>query len=198
MHKSNLEFRELLDVLGWNTSRTATSLETSPQNVECWADGRYAVPDRILRVMRKYHQIYNPGASPPPSPSPGSSSNPRIENPHMNWHQPSPEASISPAHTPEVERLKEQVRELEEQLLRLRRSYKELGQENERLREQVGDQNRDFGPYAVLGVTPGSDWSHIKAAYLRLSQKFHPDRGGDVQRMQQITEAYTELKLIYA
>ena len=55
-----------------------------------------------------------------------------------------------------------------------------------------------FGPYEILGVEPGSEWPAIKQAYIRLSQEHHPDKGGDQSQMQKITEAYTELKLIYS
>ena len=65
------------------------------------------------------------------------------------------------------------------------------------LREELGHKE-EFGPYAILGVTPGSDWAVIKQAYIRLSQEHHPDKGGDQSQMQKITEAYTELKLIYS
>ncbi|MEC9398062.1 MAG: DnaJ domain-containing protein, partial [Myxococcota bacterium] len=89
------------------------------------------------------------------------------------------------------------IHDLEDQLFRLKRSYRELSQENERLRKELGHKE-EFGPYAILGVTPGSDWTAIKQAYIRLSQKHHPDKGGDEGQMQKITEAYTELKLIYS
>lgn len=33
-----------------------------------------------------------------------------------------------------------------------------------------------FDPYAVLGVRAGSPWEQIRAAYVRLSKTYHPDR----------------------
>ncbi|XP_043197344.1 dnaJ homolog subfamily C member 30, mitochondrial-like [Amphibalanus amphitrite] len=48
--------------------------------------------------------------------------------------------------------------------------------------------------YDVLGVTPRSSSKHIKAAYFRLSKKYHPDRkSGNAIKFQQISAAYEVL-----
>ena len=48
--------------------------------------------------------------------------------------------------------------------------------------------------YDVLGVTPRASSKHIKAAYFRLSKKYHPDRqSGDAVKFQQISAAYEVL-----
>ena len=48
--------------------------------------------------------------------------------------------------------------------------------------------------YDVLGVTPRASSKQIKAAYFRLSKKYHPDRqSGDAVKFQQISAAYEVL-----
>ncbi len=208
LHRSNKEFNQLLDELGWSTGRCAISLGASPSTIQAWVEGRHPVPDRVMRMLRKHYEIANPGASayqqhtPPPDESPNQ--NPRVDNPHMNWHGHESESHVGSPHTGkhlslggEIEQMSNKIHDLEDQLFRLKRSYRELSQENERLRKELGHKE-EFGPYAILGVTPGSDWTAIKQAYIRLSQKHHPDKGGDEGQMQKITEAYTELKLIYS
>ncbi|MBI4050450.1 MAG: DnaJ domain-containing protein [Candidatus Doudnabacteria bacterium] len=48
--------------------------------------------------------------------------------------------------------------------------------------------------YELLGLTPETSDEEIKTAFVNLSKKYHPDRGGDLLRYQFITEAYTTLK----
>ena len=43
-----------------------------------------------------------------------------------------------------------------------------------------------------LGVSPDAPLPTIKAAYRQLAIKFHPDRGGDVQKMSAINRAWEE------
>jgi hypothetical protein len=38
-----------------------------------------------------------------------------------------------------------------------------------------------FDPYAVLGVKAGAAWEDIRAAYVRLSKSYHPDRYASVE-----------------
>jgi hypothetical protein len=49
------------------------------------------------------------------------------------------------------------------------------------------------GPWATLYLVPGAPTEVIKAVYRALSQKYHPDRGGDVARMQEINAAMAAL-----
>jgi DnaJ-class molecular chaperone len=49
------------------------------------------------------------------------------------------------------------------------------------------------GPWATLFLAPGAPPEVIKAVYRALSQKYHPDRGGDVAKMQEINAAMSEL-----
>ena len=48
-------------------------------------------------------------------------------------------------------------------------------------------------PYEVLGVNKNADTATIKEAYRTLARKHPPDRGGDVNKFKQATEAYSIL-----
>ncbi len=57
--------------------------------------------------------------------------------------------------------------------------------------------------YAILGLLPGADFSEIKAAYRKLSMKYHPDKVGHLgdefkevaeEKMKEINNAYEYLK----
>jgi len=48
--------------------------------------------------------------------------------------------------------------------------------------------------YAVLGVTPGSSTSEIKAAYRALVKRHHPDAGGDARWILALNAAWEELR----
>lgn len=47
--------------------------------------------------------------------------------------------------------------------------------------------------YEILGLKRGASSAEIKAAYRRLAQKYHPDKGGDQERFKEINEAYQVL-----
>lgn len=47
-----------------------------------------------------------------------------------------------------------------------------------------------MNPYEILGVSPLSSKSDIKAAYRRLSKLYHPDVGGDEEKFKEIAEAW--------
>ena len=47
--------------------------------------------------------------------------------------------------------------------------------------------------YQTLGVDRGASADEIKRAYRKLASKYHPDKGGDTQRFQEIEEAYRVL-----
>lgn len=50
---------------------------------------------------------------------------------------------------------------------------------------------KDF--YNILGVDANASDDAIKQAYKRLAMQYHPDRGGDASRFQEIQEAYSTL-----
>lgn len=50
-----------------------------------------------------------------------------------------------------------------------------------------------MNPYSVLGISTGSSKEDIKKAYRKLAMKYHPDKGGDPKKFQEINNAYEEL-----
>jgi hypothetical protein len=50
--------------------------------------------------------------------------------------------------------------------------------------------------YSVLFVTPDAPPEVIKAAYRTLAMMYHPDKGGDKEKMVQLNAAYDRLKII--
>jgi curved DNA-binding protein len=47
--------------------------------------------------------------------------------------------------------------------------------------------------YQILGVAENASQDDIKTAYKKLAMKNHPDRGGDTQKFQEISQAYDTL-----
>ena len=45
-----------------------------------------------------------------------------------------------------------------------------------------------------MGLSPFVTFDEIKKRYLELSQKFHPDKGGDINDMQKLNKYYNFLK----
>ncbi len=56
----------------------------------------------------------------------------------------------------------------------------------------------DDSPWGILGITPGSAFDTIKAAFRKLINKFHPDKWGNTpesnKKAQKIIAAWTTLK----
>ena len=47
--------------------------------------------------------------------------------------------------------------------------------------------------YSILGVGKSASPDEIKSAYRKLAMKYHPDRGGDAKKFQELNEAYETL-----
>ena len=52
----------------------------------------------------------------------------------------------------------------------------------------------DSSPWGILGVPEGSPLDVVKKAYRKLILIHHPDKGGDVQKCQQIIAAWEVIK----
>ena len=50
------------------------------------------------------------------------------------------------------------------------------------------------GNYRALFLIPGAPKELVKAAYRSLALLYHPDKGGDGEKMKEINEAYNQLK----
>jgi len=50
----------------------------------------------------------------------------------------------------------------------------------------------DLDPFAVLGLRSDADADEVRGARRRLAMALHPDRGGDVERMRAVNEAFDE------
>ena len=48
-------------------------------------------------------------------------------------------------------------------------------------------------PYKVLGINNDASDEEIKKAYKNLARKYHPDKGGTVDKFREINEAYTQI-----
>lgn len=57
-----------------------------------------------------------------------------------------------------------------------------------------GDPESD-DPYLVLGVGHSAPWAQIVAAHKRLARTWHPDAGGDDDRIRRLNAAYAELRI---
>jgi curved DNA-binding protein CbpA len=51
--------------------------------------------------------------------------------------------------------------------------------------------------YSILGVSTNATQSEIKRAYIRLAQKYHPDRYGDEQEKQKANEQFSKITAAY-
>ena len=176
MHeRSNKEFNEIVQQLGWSVGRAASALESSADDIDAWQMGRRGVPERVLEILKKYRDIYQ---GRPASPRHDSGSTGRNTHRRGARHEEDPQQR--------------------DRATRYERAYRELLEAHYALLQKLPvEEQVSFGPFAVLGVLPGAPWEEIRSHYRSLSKSHHPDRGGDQDIMQRITQAYTELRLLY-
>ena len=87
-------------------------------------------------------------------------------------------------------------------LVALRESYKELSGAYSDLRTLYARDTGNspptlFRPHDVLNVRPDASWEDVRDAYKVRSRANHPDKGGDLAVMQELSEAYAELKALF-
>ncbi len=173
-HQSNITFNTIFKRLRWNIVRGAQALDVGEDDLLAWQEGRRPVPDRILEILRKYEDIY--------------------EGRRSSGHHPRPNAEKGPhqTHQDAHDHIKK------ERLHLMREAYQELASEYAKLCERLPENElTSFGPYAVIGVIPGTPWPEVKAQYYKLSKAHHPDHGGDEEVMKQLSMAYATLRLVY-
>lgn len=54
--------------------------------------------------------------------------------------------------------------------------------------------NRAQNAHVILGVPAGASRATIRRAFLALSKKFHPDKGGNANTFRKIKNAYDKLR----
>lgn len=57
----------------------------------------------------------------------------------------------------------------------------------------VKNQYKGSNPFSDLGLPDNASFSQARAAYLKLVNQHHPDKGGDAAKFRQATEAYREI-----
>lgn len=65
---------------------------------------------------------------------------------------------------------------------------------DERVPLVAGDADAE-DPYEVLGVARGASWEQIVHAHKRLAREWHPDAGGDEDRIRTLNAAFAELRV---
>ncbi len=108
----------------------------------------------------------------------------------------------TPNAAPGALELSETERELVARLVALRESYKELAGAYTELRGLYQHKTGAappplYGAHDVLGVAPDATWDEVREVYRARSRDSHPDRGGDLDRMQELSAAYAELKILF-
>jgi hypothetical protein len=59
---------------------------------------------------------------------------------------------------------------------------------------QIAAPKQKRNPYDVLMILPDSDIEVAEAVFRNLAQKYHPDKGGSVEKFQEINEAIDEIR----
>ncbi len=74
---------------------------------------------------------------------------------------------------------------------RFQREQREREEQARRARSRSGAYE---SPWSILGVEPGASKATIRAAWITLCKRFHPDHGGSLADMQRVNKAWNELK----
>jgi len=53
---------------------------------------------------------------------------------------------------------------------------------------------KQMNAYQILGIQSNANAEEIKKAYHKLAHKYHPDKGGNIEKMKEINQAYNEIK----
>lgn len=75
-----------------------------------------------------------------------------------------------------------------------RKAWEQQREDQERRQRQARNSYYSCDDYATLGVTASATAKEVRAAWVRLCRKHHPDVGGDVELMKKINAAYERLK----
>jgi DnaJ-class molecular chaperone len=54
-------------------------------------------------------------------------------------------------------------------------------------------QQKSEDPYKILGISPDATEEQVKKAYKTMAKKHHPDKGGTVEKMKEINQAYSDI-----
>ncbi len=193
-------FSTVLERMRWSDQRCAHALDVDIELIEPCRTGQRCVPERIMDMLLKFAAIHLPNWTPPalhtpPSQDSGNWTRDAFHTGPGAEHQTGSYAPDSEAYDAGPSR---PLHEMEEEPRQVRRSYKRLATQYARLLRELGPgEDSGFGPYLILGVQPGDDWETIRGAYRSLARVHHPDRGGDPGVMQEVTEAYAELRRIF-
>lgn len=75
-----------------------------------------------------------------------------------------------------------------------------MGNQNARMSsyyEAIQNQHAVVDPYEVLGVPKNFTWEELKVAYRNVAKLVHPDKGGNEQMFQTVTQCFKELADVY-
>jgi hypothetical protein len=81
-----------------------------------------------------------------------------------------------------------------EERRRNERAHRERERKERTEREREQRRGAYSSPHDILGVPFGSSKSEVRAAWVRLCRTHHPDRGGDIETMKRINNAWNQLK----
>ena len=68
--------------------------------------------------------------------------------------------------------------------------YRNSGYKKDRMIEMLLEEDEEETLYDILGISPNATPDQIRKAYIKLIKSAHPDKGGDENEFEKITEAY--------